>query len=89
MGLLSGIKAWWDLLVTLGPKYGYFPKPSKCHLILKGEQLLDRATELFSGAGINVTVTCERYLGAVIGAPHFKADFVDGKVKCWIEDVEL
>ena len=87
-GLLSGIKAWWDLLISLGPKYGYFPKPAKCHLILKGEDLLEQATDLFSGAGINITVTGERHLGAVIGSPDFKADYVDGKVKCWVEDVE-
>ena len=69
------------MLISLGPKYGYFPKPAKCHLILKGEDLLEQATDLFSGAGINITVTGERHLGAVIGSPDFKANYVDGKVK--------
>ena len=28
---------WWDCLTSIGPKYGYFPKSPKCHLVVKPE----------------------------------------------------
>ena len=34
-GKLEEIKIWWDTLMTEGPKYSYYPKPSKLFLIVK------------------------------------------------------
>ena len=34
-GNLNGIKDYWDKLTAIGPKYGYFPKPTKYYLIVK------------------------------------------------------
>ena len=34
-GKLIQIKSWWDHLQTMGPKYGYYPKPSKSFIIVK------------------------------------------------------
>ena len=36
-GSSSYLKKWWDCLLTIGPKYGYFPKSSKSHLVVKPE----------------------------------------------------
>ena len=32
-GSLNSIKDYWDKLTAIGPKYGYFPKPTKSYLI--------------------------------------------------------
>ena len=32
---LDSIKDYWDKLTAIGPKYGYFPKPTKSYLIVK------------------------------------------------------
>ena len=34
-GELEEMKKWWAILFSTGPKYGYFPKPSKTLLIVK------------------------------------------------------
>ena len=34
-GSLNSIKDYWDKLIAIGPKYGYFPKPTKSYLIVK------------------------------------------------------
>ena len=36
-GSLNSIKDYWDKLTAVGPKYGYFPKPTKSYLIVKGK----------------------------------------------------
>ena len=33
-GRLSKLRSWWKVLLDVGPKYGYFPKPSKTILML-------------------------------------------------------
>ena len=34
-GNLNSLKDYWDKLTAIGPKYGYFPKPTKSYLIVK------------------------------------------------------
>ena len=87
-GHLSEIKQWWNLLNQAGPKFGYFPKDSKTILIVKNKENFELAKELFKDTKINVTLSGERHLGAVVGSPKFKKEYVKGKIKSWIEDVE-
>ena len=42
-GNLTAIEKWWRRLTDIGPKYGYFPNPRKCVLIVKGEATKLRA----------------------------------------------
>ena len=88
VGKLVALRRWWDILFISGPKYGYFPKPPKCHIIVKTTDMLLRAQELFEGTGINITCEGERHLGAVVGSPDFKREFVTTKVTNWVKDVE-
>ena len=34
-GSLNSIKDYWDKLTAIGPKYSYFPKPTKSYLLVK------------------------------------------------------
>ena len=87
-GKLIQIKSWWDLLQTMGPKYGYYPKPSKSFIIVK-HQYEQNARETFSDTNINVTVSGAKHLGAVIGDLSFKEDYIKEKVESWRQQLEL
>ena len=45
-GILTEIRKWWEVLNNYGPKFGYFPKPSKTILIVKKETDLWRKETL-------------------------------------------
>ena len=53
-GKIEEIKQYWELLLQVGPKYGYYPKPSKSHLIVK-EQHFGRAKFIFKGSEVKTT----------------------------------
>ena len=71
-----------------GPKFGYFPKPSKTILIVKDPSHLPFAEETFADTGVKITVDGERHLGAVIGSDQFRENFVQQKISNWIDDVK-
>jgi hypothetical protein len=52
---LVRMRAWFDALRALGPKYGYFPKPSKCILVVKPERL-EQANEIFKGTKVKLEI---------------------------------
>ena len=87
-GKLNEMKKWWDELNQTGPKYGYFPKPSKTILIVKDPEKLELANAIFGRTGITIDVNGERHLGAAIGSKSFKEKYVKKKVDGWIEDVK-
>ena len=78
-GKLIEIRKWWDILNKDGPKYGYFPKPSKTILIIKNPEDLQMAHEIFDGTGITITMEGERHLGAVIGSNDFRSSYIESK----------
>ena len=86
-GKIHEVKRWWDKLNVMGPKYGYYPKPSKTILIVKNEDFLENAETIFAGTGVKITISGERHLGAVIGSEDFRNEYVKQKVKNWVEDV--
>ena len=89
IGKLKAIRSWWDELHLQGPKYGYFPKPSKSVLILKNKDLLNDAKRIFAGTGIKISTDGEfRHLGAVLGSPEFRETYVRDKVSKWVSDIE-
>ena len=63
-GKISEIKEYWEELRKIGPKYGYFPKASKSHLIVKA-QYEQEAKDTFNGSNVNITTSGQRHLGAV------------------------
>ena len=86
-GELLELKKWWDVLQIEGPKYGYFPLPTKSVLIVK-EKYKQKAKEIFGNCGVKITTTGERHMGAVVGTEEFKIQYVNEKVAKWVQDVE-
>ena len=86
-GSCSNLRKWWDCISTLGPKYGYFPKNSKSHLVMKPE-FEENAKALFEGTNIHITTGGTRHLGAVIGSKEPRNDFVVKKVNAWVKEIE-
>ena len=82
------LEMWWENLKAEVPAFGYFPKPSKTHLIVKNRADLERAQELFEGDGVNITLNGERHIGAVIGSDEFRVKYINTKVEKWIKDIE-
>ena len=74
VGKLKDIRALFDKLTELGPKYGYLLNPSKCQLISKpgGER---QASTVFAGTNVEFT-HCARVLGSVIGSSEASKNFL-------------
>ena len=87
-GKITEIKKWWDELNSSGPKFGYYPKPSKTIMIVKNPENLQLARDTFGGTGITIGIDGERHLGAVIGSLDFKEKYVKNKVDKWVLDIE-
>ena len=85
-GRLKNLLEWWKDVCEIGPIIGYYPKPSKSWVVVK-PSLLDEATSIFKGTGLNVTSDGKRHLGASIGSEEYKLEFVSKKVKDWSAEV--
>jgi len=85
-GLLTDLRAWWDMLCDIGPQYGYFVNSSKTFLIVK-EEHLTQARLIFAGTNIQLTTEGKRYLGSALGSPVFVQSYVNDKVKEWIDEL--
>ena len=79
IGKLVKIRKWLDTLNTLGPKYGYFPNPSKTVLLLKNPEVTHQAKALFKDTGVQIRTDGQRYLGAALGSTEFKTIYVKRK----------
>ena len=87
-GSCSNLRKWWDRISSVGPKYGYFPKSSKSHLVVKPE-FEESAKSIFEGTNICITTGGSRHLGAVIGSSECRDEFVVDKVKTWIDEIRV
>ena len=74
-GKLEEIKIWWETLISEGPKYGYYPKPSKSFLIVK-QHYKECAEIIFAGSKITITTEGTRRLGTVFGDISFKEEYL-------------
>ena len=70
-GSLKNFKDYWDKLTAVGPKCGYFPKPTKSYLLIKEEQLME-VQNLFANSRENITDEGKRHLDAVIGSTEYR-----------------
>jgi len=88
VGKLTGLKVLWDEICRTGPKYGYFPEPSKSWLIVKPKNL-DLAREIFNDSQIKVTTDGRKHLGAVVGSLQFRTDYMMEKITKWTHELKM
>ena len=85
----SHLKRWWDCLTSIGPKYGYFPKCPKCHLVVKPE-FEERVKSIFEGSDIHITMGwdsspwCSHWFKRMQGRVCCQQ-----KVETWVEEVQV
>eukprot|EP00794_Sanderia_malayensis_P018637 gene18637-biopygen15703 len=87
-GKLRPLLKWWENLLNVAPKVGYYPKSTKSWLIVKPEKK-DLAQKLFNDTNINITVDGQRHLGAVIGSADFRQNFIKEKVDKWVRELTI
>ena len=79
---MNAIKDYWDKLTAIGPKYGYFPKPTKSYLVVKEKKLME-AQNLFANSRVNIRAEGKTHLGAVIESIEYRDEYVKDLVKNW------
>jgi hypothetical protein len=96
---LERMHTWFEALLEYGPRYGYYPKPSKCILVVKADKL-QRAQEVFKGSkvkvqeegskdkGVEINCLGTRHLGAAVGNPTFKESYIKHKINNWVVAVK-
>ena len=78
LGKLRSIHNWFNILITEGPKWGYYPEPGKSVLIVK-EGMEQEANEIFQGSNIKI-VNAHPYLGGMIGPKQLKMNMSKKKL---------
>ena len=66
--------------MTEGPKYGYYPKPSKWFLFVK-QHYKGYAERIFAGSNIKITTEGARHLGAILSDSSFKEEYLRNKIQ--------
>ena len=61
---IERLKAWWDKLEEINPRYGYFPKGSKTRVLVK-QEVAKTAKEVFRDTDIQISTQGGRYQGGV------------------------
>ena len=80
-GKFDGIRHYFLKLLEIGPKYGYFPEPSKSILVVPGHNL-ESAKLAFPDFNFKVQ-TGSRYLGGFIGEEDALHEWIRLKTLAW------
>lgn len=81
IGELKNLKEWLDLVIREGPKYGYYPEPSKSYLVVD-KKYVAQAHEIFDEYKIKI-VEGKRFLGGFVGTGTEKNEFLTKKRLDW------
>ena len=88
IGKVKGVRDWFGTAHSDGPMYGWNDEPSKSWGIVK-EAHLAEAQEAFAGTEVNITDQGKKQLGAAIGTMAHKEEYMEEKIKKWVEQVEV
>jgi len=83
---LRALRQWWDLLVQVGPSFGYHPNASKTWLVVKPDHLQE-ARVVFDGSGVQITAEGRPYLGAPIGSDAFCNQFIANRITSYCQEI--
>ena len=75
-------------MLQIGPKFGYFPDPTKSWLITKSETHAIRK-KFVKDTKVKIANSGKRFLGSVIGIFTFKKQYIDEIVSQWISKIEV
>ena len=75
-GNLKDLRRWWSVLTEIGPKFGYYPEPTKTWLVVKPCNS-EKLESLFFGTKIKVTTEGRRYLGGSLNTQKFRPIYQD------------
>ncbi len=78
-GGLHGLLDWLNILIIEGQKYGYYVNSGKLWLILKNDENLRKAQEIFKDL--------KRHIGAAVGLHALKEAYFNEKVQIWCSDL--
>jgi hypothetical protein len=85
-GKFALIKAVFARLQEIGPRFGYYPEPTKSILVVR-EKNLDEAKKAFADFGFKIK-TGNRYLGGFIGEKEAQDAWIQSETEGWAEAVE-
>ena len=89
VGTVESLRRWWDRLVEIGPRYGYYPRASKTWLVVK-EGREAEAEEAFRSTGVKIAKESgSRDLGAAVGSLAFRRKYMGDKVNGWVDMVRV
>ena len=86
-GKLRAIRLWWDALIKIGPKFGYYPNAAKTYLLVK-EGKHQEATEIFGDTQVQITMEGRKYLGGALGTKAYTAKYSSETVDDWVREVQ-
>ena len=72
---LRKLRVWWEVICSVGKRYGYFTNSAKTVLLVRAH-LVTLAHELFEGTGVQIATNGARYLGSAIGDQAFRGSFL-------------
>jgi hypothetical protein len=84
---LDAVYQWWEKLVELGPRYGYYPNPAKTWLIVRQDSVAS-AQALFGQTGVNISVSGRKHLGSALGSTDYIQKFAETKIDEWRKELE-
>jgi hypothetical protein len=85
-GCVESVQTWWTTMTEFCPAYGYHANAHITWLIVKeGRQI--QVQRCFEGAGILMSTTDRRQLGAALGSPLFVEKYVKSKGDEWFSQV--
>ena len=81
------MKTWWSDLIEEGKKVGYYVNQKKSQLKVKNNDMMNRASELFTDTGIQITSDGQCHLDPSIGSKSFHDKYVGEKVDEWCSEI--